>query len=152
MAALQATRLSEAVGSSSANRRMSGGLSTHVLEIAFAWLLDEDRAKAAPPSDGPERLALFKALWAHEAWSTSGRPNDTNGDYALMGQFGYNLVAELARSTAVTAIDTVVALWSPVFALGPKGHYAIEHFLSNWFNQLDESTSRLLKKSSRVAR
>ena len=33
-----------------------------------------------------------------------------------------------------------LALWDPVFALGPKGHYAVGHFLKCWFNQITETT------------
>jgi hypothetical protein len=31
-------------------------------------------------------------------------------------------------------------LWRPVFALGPKGHYAVGHFLTCWFSQITEAT------------
>ena len=54
--------------------------------------------------------------------------------------FGYAILDELARLVAQSSNAAAPALWRPVFALGPKGHYAVGHFLTSWFCQITEAT------------
>ena len=44
------------------------------------------------------------------------------------------------RLVLESPVSDAPALWLPVFKLGPKGHYAITHFLTCWFGQLTETT------------
>jgi hypothetical protein len=37
-------------------------------------------------------------------------------------------------------IGTSSEFWKPVLQLGPKGHYAISHFLTQWFSKLTDQT------------
>jgi hypothetical protein len=80
------------------------------------------------------------AFWAHQAWWQSGSGKDENDDYRPMPSFGYTILDELARLIVESPAATAAALWGPVFALGPKGHYAVSHFLTCWFSQIDETT------------
>ena len=57
-----------------------------------------------------------------------------------MHQLGYKILDELARLIIESPTAVAPGLWRPVFVLGPKGHYAIGHFLTCWFNQLTEVT------------
>ena len=43
------------------------------------------------------------------------------------------LLEELARLIVESPAAAGLELWRPVFALGPKGHYAVGHFLTCWF-------------------
>ena len=58
-----------------------------------------------------------------------------------MSQLGYKIVAELARLMAEAPVVTAAALWEPVLALGPLGHYSIGSFLSDWFSGISETTN-----------
>src|SRR5208283_3682409 len=66
---------------------------------------------------------------------------DADKDYAPMSQLGYKVVAELAQLTSDAPINSSNAIWTPVFELGPRGHYSIGTFLTNWFNQITETTN-----------
>ncbi len=121
-------------------RRLSGSLDPRFLQNAFAWLLRDrtDWAIAAEEMETHRQLAT--AFWAHQAWWQVGSGKDDNDDYKVMPAFGYAILAELARLIIESPAATAPALWRPVFALGPKGHYAIGHFLTCWFSQITETT------------
>ena len=122
-------------------RRLSGGLNTHFLEIAFAWLFDGDAGRATAAGEIEQRLNLVLAFWEHEAWCRIGSADDENGDYKPMNPIGYKIVAELARLMAEVPVKTAAAIFEPVIALGPLGHYSIGSFLSEWFSGISETTN-----------
>jgi hypothetical protein len=80
------------------------------------------------------------AFWAHQAWWQSGSGKDEGNDYRPMDQLGYAILDEIARLIVDSPAAAAPALWRPVFALGPKGHYAIGHFLTCWFSQITDAT------------
>jgi hypothetical protein len=123
--------------------RLSGGLDTHFLQNAFAWLFRSqvDRVIPTLPKDELEtRQQLVRAFWAHQVWWLIGSRKDDNDDYQPMYEFGYAILEELARLIVDSPPVVAPSLWRPVFALGPKGHYAIGHFLRCWFFQITETT------------
>ena len=83
---------------------------------------------------------LVAAFWMYQKWWLCGTAEAERDDYPTMSNFGYSLLGELARLVVSCPTDIGPSLWRPVFALGPKGHYTIGHFLSCWFGQLREST------------
>jgi hypothetical protein len=123
------------------SRRMSGALDTHFLEITFAWLLIGKNL----PTDAAEleqRRKLLKAFWAHKAWRLVGSESESTRDFAPMSQFGCKLVEAAAAMVLVTDVTEATSLWRPVFDIGPKGHYAIEHFFLCFFLHLNEGTDQ----------
>ena len=120
---------------------MSGGLNTHFLEIAFAWLFDADAGRATPAGEVEQRRNLVQAFWEHEAWCRTGSADEEDDDYKPMSPLGYKVAAELSRLTAEGPAATAAALWEPFFALGPLGHYSIGTFLSDWFSGISETTN-----------
>ena len=83
---------------------------------------------------------LVLAFWAHQAWWVFGSADKEHDDFPLMQSFGYNVLEEMARLMVSSSHDICFQLWRPVFALGPRGHYAISHFLTGWFGQLGDDT------------
>jgi hypothetical protein len=104
-------------------RRLTGSLETHFLKNAFAWLFRDQVGRVIPAQELETHRQLVAAFWAHQAWWQSG-------GYQTMHEFGYAILAELARLIVESPAVVAPALWRPVFALGPKGHYAIGQFLS----------------------
>ena len=121
-------------------RRLSGSLADRFLEIAFAWLFGTVAGRKIPNKELETHRQLVAAFWAHQAWWQSGSGKDENDDYEPMHQLGYKILDELARLIIESPTAVAPGLWRPVFVLGPKGHYAIGHFLTCWFNQLTEVT------------
>jgi len=93
-----------------------------------------------PARELETRCQLVASFWAQQAWWQSGSGEDENDDYRPMHEFGYAILYELARLIVESPAAAARALWGPVFALGPKGHYAIGHFLTCWFSQITETT------------
>ena len=123
------------------SRRMSGALDTHFLEVTFAWLLVGKNL----PTDAAEleqRRKLLKAFWAHKAWRLIGSESESTRDFAPMGPFSYKLVEALATMVLVTDVTEASSLWQPIFDIGPKGHYPIEHFFFCFFIHLKEDTDQ----------
>jgi hypothetical protein len=118
------------------DRRLSGGLDTHFLENAFAWLFAEGYGLA----DAAEQTALVTAFWTYEAWCRTGSIDDDDKDYQPMGQFGYAVVSAIARLIVSAPSSAAASLSGPVFAIGPRGHYAIGAFLLDWFSLLSDAT------------
>jgi hypothetical protein len=121
-------------------RRLSGSLETHFLQGAFAWLFRNQTSRKIPTQELEMHRQLVAAFWAHQAWWQSGSGEDENDDYRPMHQFGYAILDELAHLIVDSPAAVGPPLWRPVFALGPKGHYAIGHFLTCWFSQITETT------------
>ena len=117
-----------------------GGLHTHFLEIAFAWLFDATAGRAVSANELQERRALVQRFWEYEAWCLTGSADGPNDDYRSLSQFGHKIVAELARLVAELPVDIGMEIWTPVFALGYRGHYSIRTFLNAWFYQTSEAT------------
>lgn len=122
-------------------RRLSGSLDTHFLRMAFGWLFQRQAGQMVPPEPLDVRRKLVAAFWAHQAWWEQGSGKDDNDDYQPIHQFGYALLDELAYLVAESPVSGGPELWHPVFALGPKGHYAVGHFLTCWFASVTEVTS-----------
>jgi hypothetical protein len=119
---------------------LSGSLATHFLQGAFAWLFRGQADRVIPAEELETHRQLVAAFWAHQAWWQSGSGKDDNDDYQTLHQLGYEVLDELARLIAESPAAAAPALWRPVLALGPKGHYAIGHFLTCWFSQITETT------------
>jgi hypothetical protein len=121
-------------------RRLSGSLATHFTGNAFAWLFHNQAGRAIRSEELETRRQLVTAFWAHQAWWQSGSGEDENDDYQPLHEFGYAVLDELACLIVESPAVVGPSLWRPVFALGPKGHYAIGTFVSDWFNQITETT------------
>ncbi|WP_316171763.1 hypothetical protein [Bradyrhizobium sp. SZCCHNRI1058] len=121
-------------------RRLSGSLETHFLGLMFGWLFRDSAEAVIPAQDLSTHRHLVSALWAHQAWWQVGSGEDDRDDYQPMQQLGYSLVDELARLSFESPVETTPALWRPVVALGPKGHYALGRFFTTWFAQLKETS------------
>ena len=117
-----------------------GGLDTHFLANAFAWLFPGEMDLAIPEEEIEVHTELVAAFWMYQKWWLCGSAEDEGDNYPTMSNFGYSLLGELARLVVTCPADNGPSLWRPVFTLGPKGHYTIGHFLSCWFAQLTEST------------
>jgi ABC-type transport system involved in cytochrome c biogenesis ATPase subunit len=119
-------------------RRMSGGLDTHFLEKAFGWLFAEGYGL----SDPAEQTALLSAFWSHEAWRLRGSvdDDDDDDDFKSSGQLAYSIVWALAQLALSSPVAKANAVWEQVFAIGPRGHYAIGAFLTQWFMLIKETT------------
>jgi len=121
-------------------RRLSGSLDTHFLHKAFGWLFLREAGQSVPPQQLEERRKLVTAFWAHQAWWEQGSGKDDDDDYQPMHEFGYVLLDEVAHLIAESPVQAGPDLWKAVFALGPKGHYAVGHFLTCWFALVTEDT------------
>jgi hypothetical protein len=121
-------------------RRLSGSLNDHFLQGAFGWLVGSQTGRVIPAQELETHRQLVAALWAHQAWWLSGSGKDENDDYQPMHEFGYATLDEIARLIVNSPTAAGPGLWRPVFALGPKGHYAVGHFLNCWFSQITETT------------
>jgi hypothetical protein len=121
-------------------RRLSGSLETHFLQRAFAWLFGNRADRVIPPQEQETHRQLVAAFWAHQAWWQIGSGEDDNDDYRPTYELGYAILDEIARLVVEGTATAAPALWRPIFELGPKGHYAIGHFLRSWFLQITEIT------------
>ncbi|MGW1424650.1 hypothetical protein ACWAT4_31520 [Bradyrhizobium manausense] len=121
-------------------RRLTGSLETHFLGLMFGWLFRDPADPVIPAHDLAAHRRLVSALWAHQAWWQQGSGEDERDDYQPMQQFGYDIVDELARLSLESSAEAALGLWQPVFALGPKGHYALARFFTIWFSQLTDTT------------
>ncbi|KJS14419.1 MAG: hypothetical protein VR78_10270 [Hoeflea sp. BRH_c9] len=118
--------------------RRFAGLSTHILEIGYAWLLD-------PEDDGslaldPENHRLLENLWAFEAWRMEGErggdaDDDDDGDeeYDLPSGLGYAILRIAPRFVMTRASEDAKPLWQAILAIGTNGYHATEQFAASWF-------------------
>jgi hypothetical protein len=114
--------------------RHSPGLNTATLKDVFGWLLAEETG-GEQGALGEENRALVQALWEFESWRKY-RDIDEDGTHGTPSEFGYDLVAALARMTLGAPEERAAELWRPLFSLGPNAHYAIGHFIDCWFIQI----------------
>jgi hypothetical protein len=119
--------------------RLSGALDTHFLEKAFGWLT----AEGSGLPDPTQQSALFSRFWAHLTWYQRGSADEKGGEFKVTGQFGYALAWAMARLATTSTMPQAVTIWTQVFALGPRGHYAISAFLSQWFMAIKETTDHV---------
>jgi hypothetical protein len=114
------------------------GLSSHVLESGFAWLLDSEAAAAN--AHEPENHRLLSDLWAFEAWRMQGDEDEDHGDedgeYDSPSGMGYSILQNAAVFIMVAPVDEPEPLWRTILAIGPKGHYAVGQFIAGWFHLL----------------
>jgi transcriptional regulator with XRE-family HTH domain len=121
-------------------RCISAGLEPWYVEAAFAWLLRDSSLVTSNSAEFCEAQKLVLGLWDYEAWRVVGHFKD-DGDYDLLSQqFGYDLVGVLAHMALDGPIGASSEFWKPVLQLGPKGHYAIGHFVTQWFSKLTDQT------------
>jgi len=121
-------------------RCLSAGLEPWYAKAAFAWLLRDSSLFTPNSAEFREAQKLVLGLWDYEAWRVVGHFKD-DGDYDLLSQqLGYDLVGALAHMALGGPIATSSEFWKPVLQLGPKGHYAISHFLTQWFSKLTDQT------------
>jgi hypothetical protein len=116
------------------DRRMSGGLETHFLEKAFGWLLAEGYGLP----DAAEQATLLAAFWSHEAWCLRGSADEDDDEFKSRGQLGYSIAWALAQLALSSPDGRANGIWEQVFALGPRGHHAIDAFLTQWFMLIKE--------------
>jgi hypothetical protein len=118
--------------------RRFAGLSTHVLESGFAWLLNSDAAPANPQH--PENHRLLSELWAFEAWRMQGdedeNQDDDDGEYDSPSGMGYSILQNAPVFVMAAPADEPEPLWRSILSIGPNGHYAIGQFVSGWFHLL----------------
>lgn len=116
------------------DRRLSGGLDSHFLEQAFAWLLAEGTGLPDPA----EQAALLGAFWSYEAWCLRGSTDEDDDDFKSKGQLGYSIAWALARLALSSPAAKAHEAWEQVLALGPRAHHMIDAFLSQWFLLIKE--------------
>lgn len=113
------------------------GLHTLVLQGAFRWLLDGEGT-----GNWEHDVALCTALWKLEV---DGAPPKRDGDSELDlpgDQFGYEVVATLARKLVDAPPGLARLAWFPIIELGPDGEAAVRHFLSAMFLQLQQTSAK----------
>lgn len=120
--------------------RRFAGLSSHILESGYAWLLDHERAESV--ARDPENHRLLYALWAFEAWRMEGeregdeRDEDADDEYDLPSGLGYAILRIAATFVMTAPADDPAPLWRSILAIGPNGYHAVEQFAAGWFLQL----------------
>lgn len=120
----------------SGKARRFAGLSTHVLESGFGWLLDGEAARAN--AEDPENHRLLAGLWSFEAWRLQGDDDedgdgDEDGEYDTPSHMGYSILQAAPIFVMAAPADESDPLWRAILDLGPNGHYAIGQFTSSWF-------------------
>lgn len=120
--------------------RRFAGLSSHVLEAGYAWLLDHENAETL--AGDPENHQLLAYIWAFEAWRMEGErdggagfdeDDDDDDEYDLPSGLGYAIL-RVAPTFDITPVGRdAEPLWRSVLAIGPNGYHATEQFASGWF-------------------
>jgi hypothetical protein len=117
-------------------RRFSTGLDLSSLQALFAWALTEDASP--PPSERAENWMALQKLWEFEAWNLlHGREEDEDSDeLTQVSQLGISVIRVIASRTAVGPFEECRALWEPIFQLGARGGFNVEHFIDCFFLRL----------------
>ena len=120
----------------SGKARRFAGLSTHVLESGFSWLLEREAAEANARE--PENHRVLAALWAFEAWRMQGDDDedgdgDGDGEYDTPSGMGYSILQAAPTFIMAAPADDADPLWRAILNIGPNGHYAVGQFASCWF-------------------
>lgn len=119
--------------------RRFAGLSTHILEAGYDWLLDHETAHEA--AQEPENHRLLTHLWAFEAWRMEGEGDgepleddvDANEEYDLPSGMGYSILRIAPAFVMAAPANEPQPLWRAILAIGPRGHHAVEQFSAGWF-------------------
>lgn len=122
----------------SGKSRRFAGLSSHILEAGYAWLLDyEDDGTLALD---PENHRLLDDLWAFEAWRMEGErdgetsiDDDDDDEYDLPSGLGYAILRIAPTFVMARPADAQKTLWQAILAIGPNGHRATEQLAASWF-------------------
>ncbi|MER8390259.1 hypothetical protein NKH14_33285 [Mesorhizobium sp. M1380] len=121
----------------SGKSRRFAGLSVHILESGYAWLLNHETAEATAAS--VENRQLVADLWMFEAWRMKGEGDgeadvlDNDGEYDLPSGMGYSIL-RIAPSVIMAAPpDEAERLWRAIIGIGPNGYHAVEQFAASWF-------------------
>lgn len=110
--------------------RRFAGLSWHVLQAGYAWLLDHERAVDIAAS--AENRTLVARLWAFEAWRMEGEADDDD-EHDLPSELGYAILRMAPAIILACPADEPEPLWRSILSLGPDGHYAVDQFARCWF-------------------
>lgn len=119
--------------------RRFAGLSTHILEAGYGWLLDHETAHEAAQES--ENHRLLADLWAFEAWRMEGEgdgdpledDDDTDEEYDLPSGMGYSILRIAAAFVMAAPAEEPQPLWRAILAIGPRGYHAVEQFAAGWF-------------------
>lgn len=131
---LEKSRLTRKKGFKIPKRKHYFGIDTYTLQDIFSWLINRDVEDRTYDED---ELRLIKDLWRLETWLTyEDLDDDDEEDPATLDTFGYTLLENLARISAILKFKDSAAIWQPVFLLGSSAHYAIRHFLDAWILQV----------------
>jgi hypothetical protein len=121
-------------------RRMSGGVDTHFLRGAFMWLFRGQSGRAIPEEELDTHYQIVAAFWEHQAWWLSGSAKEDRDEYEYPREMGCEIIEELVRFVVEGSATRAPAVWSQIFALGPKAHHAIGVFLDRWFSTITPTT------------
>jgi hypothetical protein len=118
--------------------RRFAGLSSHILEAGYAWLLDHENNGSLALD--PENHRLLEQLWAFEAWRMEGErgegveeDDEDDEEYDLPSGLGYAILRIAPTFIMARASADTKPLWQAILAIGPNGYHATEHFAAGWF-------------------
>jgi hypothetical protein len=122
----------------SGKSRRFAGLSSHILEAGYAWLLDHENAGSLALN--PENQQLLADLWEFEAWRMEGERGgyaddevDDNEEYDLPSGLGYAILRVAPTFVMRQLPECDSPLWQAILAIGPNGYHATEQFAAGWF-------------------
>jgi GTPase SAR1 family protein len=114
------------------------GLSSHILEAGYAWLLDHENDSSLALD--PENHRLLDDLWAFEAWRMEGERDgnaeeqgDDDEEYDLPSGLGYAILRIAPTFVMARASADAKPLWQAILAIGPNGYHVTEQFAAGWF-------------------
>lgn len=113
-------------------RDRGGLLDTHFLGALFHWLIE---GEGTGHRDLDTRLVL--RIWDYDVMRAKARAKKEYGEYGLPSQnLGYNVLQKLGALSIAAPAGEDPAVWKPVLAHGPVAHYALQHFISGFFQRL----------------
>lgn len=122
----------------SGKARRFAGLSSHILEAGYSWLLDHEHVDTLALDQ--ENHRLLADLWAFEGWRMVGERDgqtgdDGNGDeeYDLPSGLGYAILRIAPTFVMAGQPDDPEPLWQAILSIGPNGYHATEQFAACWF-------------------
>ncbi len=118
----------------SGKSRRFAGLSSHILEAGYAWLLDHENDGSLALET--ENHRLVDDLWAFEAWRMEGErggDDDDDEEYDLPSGLGYAILRIAPTFVMARASADDNPLWQAILAIGPNGYHATEQFAAGWF-------------------
>jgi len=110
-------------------RKRSGYLDGHFLEVLFNWLIKGDGT-----GDRNLDTRLVLRIWDYDATRAKAREKTKDGEYDLPSQnLGYDLLLRLGAMAIAAPEGEDRAVWEPVLSHGPAAHYALQHFIHGLF-------------------